>query len=278
MRRTGNDSKHNYEIQNFQNKELGNIRVVMINSIPYFFGVDVATLLLYERPSKAVSDNCKGILTQDTLKNKGGYPEKLITEGDMYRLIVKASTQSNSEEIKNKAEKFESWIFDDILPTIRRTGGYVNNDDLFINTYLPFADDNTKLLFSTTLETVRKQNELIKRQQDEILHKQEVINGLTDDVDIYKKRVIINRICKRRAGNYANRYKELYKCFRETFHIDLEARCEGYNLKQVKRKDKLTTIAYAEKFGHIDDLYSCCAKLYETEVNEIIEELKTAQS
>lgn len=112
---------------------------------------------------------------------------------------------------------------------------------------------------------------------EENKHKQEVINGFTDDVDIYKKRVIINRICKRRHGNYANRYKELYKCFRETFHIDLEARCEGYNLKQIKKKDHLTVIGYAENFGFIDDLYSCCVKLYETEVNEILEELRNVQ-
>ena len=45
----------------------------------------------------------------------------------------------------------------EVLPTIRKTGGYVNNDELFINTYLPFADDATKMLFSSTLETVRKQ-------------------------------------------------------------------------------------------------------------------------
>ena len=266
------------EIQVFENSELGKVRVTMIDGIPYFFGVDIATALLYERPSKAISDNCKGILTKDTFKNKGGYPEKLIPEGDMYRLVVKASTQSNSEEIRNKASKYESWIFDEVLPTIRKTGGYVNNDNLFIDTYLPFADDNTKLLFSTTLETVRKQNELIKKQQEEILHKQEVINGLTDDVDIYKKKDIINRICRRRHDNYANRYKELYKCFRENYHIDLEARCEGYNLKQVKKKDRLTTIKYAEKFGFIDDLYSCCVKLYETEVKEIIEQLNEVQN
>ena len=123
------------------------------------------------------------------------------------------------------------------------------------------------------LERVEENEKLLEDNK----HKQEVINGFTDDIDIYKKRVIINRICKRRHGNYANRYKELYKCFRETFHVDLEARCEGYNLKQVKRKDKLTTIAYAEKFGLIDDLYSCCVKLYETEVKEIIEELRQVQ-
>ena len=123
------------------------------------------------------------------------------------------------------------------------------------------------------LEKVEENEKLLEENK----HKQEVINGFTDDIDIYKKRVIINRICKRRYSNYANRYKELYKCFRETFHVDLEARCEGYNLKQLKRKDKLTTIAYAEKFGFIDDLYSCCVKLYETEVKEIIEELNQVQ-
>ncbi len=154
------------------------------------------------------------------LNNAG---ENFLTESGVYKLVFKSHKQN--------AEVFTDSVTDEVLPTIRKTGGYVNDDSLFIDTYLPFADDNTKLLFSTTLETVRKQNELIKKQKNEILHKQEVINGFTDDVDIYKKRVIINRICKRRAGNYANRYKELYKCFREIFHIDLEARNEGYNYK-----------------------------------------------
>ena len=57
------------------------------------------------------------------------------------------------------------------------------------------------------LEKVEENEKLIEENQ----HKQEVINGLTDDVDIYKKKDIINRICRRRHDNYANRYKELYK-------------------------------------------------------------------
>lgn len=195
--------------------------------------------------------------------------DDFIPENVFYRLAMKAKNET--------AERFQALVADEIIPSIRKTGGYVNNDTLFINTYLPFADENTKLLFSKTLETVRKQNEVIKKQKEEISHKQEVINGLTDDIDIYKKRSIINRICKRKHSNYANRYRELYKCFMETFHINLEARCEGYNLRQTKKNDKLTTIAYAEKFGFIDDLYSCCVKLYETEVREIIHELNSIQ-
>ena len=62
------------------------------------------------------------------------------------------------------------------------------------------------------LEKVEENEKLLEDNK----HKQEVINGFTDDVDIYKKKDIINRICRRRHDNYANRYKELYKCFRET--------------------------------------------------------------
>lgn len=113
------------ELQIFKNPEFGQVRMTEINGKPYFFGVDVATALEYARPSKAVSDHCKGVLTQDTFKNSGGYPEKLIPEGDVYRLIVKASEQSTNPNIKEKAERFASWIFDEILPSIRQTGGYI---------------------------------------------------------------------------------------------------------------------------------------------------------
>lgn len=112
------------EMRIFSNTEFGQVRTIQINGKDYFYGVDVARALMYERPSKAVSDHCKGILTLDTLKNAGGYPEKLIPEGDIYRLAVKASEQNNSKEIKEKAEKFEQWIFDEVLPTLHKTGTY----------------------------------------------------------------------------------------------------------------------------------------------------------
>lgn len=274
MRSINNNNKNNEKKNNliiFTNDKFGEIRTITINGEPYFVGKDIAMALGYKDTSDALK---KHVSDDDKLTRRfadSGQNRNMITinESGLYSLIFGSKLDS--------AVEFKHWVTSDVLPTIRKTGGYVNNDTLFIDTYLPFADDNTKLLFSTTLETVRKQNELIKKQQEEILHKQEVINGLTDDVDIYKKKDIINRICRRRHENYANRYKELYKCFRENYHIDLEARCEGYNLKQVKKKDRLTTIKYAEKFGFIDDLYSCCVKLYETEVKEIIEQLNEVQ-
>ena len=115
---------------------------------------------------------------------------------------------------------------------------------------------DTIIQLATTLKDEQEKN---KRLQLEIAHKQEVITGLTDDIDVYKKKDIINRICRYNYNNYANRYKELYKCFRENEHVDLEARCEGYNLKQTKKKDRLTTIKYAEKvWFHRFTIYILC--------------------
>lgn len=127
-----------------------------------------------------------------------------------------------------------------------------------------YADEYEK-----RMQLEQKNEKLIEENN----HKQTVINALTDDIPLYEKPDIINRICRKSQGGYANRYNELYKCFRENFHTDLKVKCENYNEKQIKKKDQLTTIRYAEKFGYIDDLYTCCVKLYESEVREILKEL-----
>lgn len=112
------------DIQIFNNPDFGDIRTVEIDGKNYFYGVDIAEALMYKRPRKAVSDNCKGVLTEDTIRNEGGYPELLIPEGDIYRLIIRASQQSNNKEISEKAEKFERWVMDEVLPAIRKNGSY----------------------------------------------------------------------------------------------------------------------------------------------------------
>lgn len=64
-----------------------------------------------------------------------------------------------------KAKKFKHWITSEVLPTIRKTGGYVSNEDMFVNTYLPFADENTKALFKTTLNTITQLNHKIEKDK-----------------------------------------------------------------------------------------------------------------
>ena len=132
---------------------------------------------------------------------------------------------------------------------------------------------DSKFLYQLAGQLEEKEK-LIAEQKREIEHKTEVIKGATDDIDIYTKRNVLNKVVRYKGANFAERWNELYDRFREVYSIDLKARCEGYNLKQKKKKDQLSTIKYAEKFGYIDDLYKIALKLYETDINEILKHLQ----
>lgn len=108
-------NNENYEI--FKNDEFGQIRTVEVEGKPYFVASDIAKALGYKRPSDAVSAHCRY-----TVKHSISHPQSknkimevnIIPEGDMYRLITNSELPS--------AEKFESWVFDEVLPTIRKHG------------------------------------------------------------------------------------------------------------------------------------------------------------
>lgn len=104
------------ELQIFNSGEFGEIRTIEIDGKPYFVGTDVAKALGYNNPRDAVSRHCKGVVKHDTPTSSGIQSMSYINEGDLYRLIMKSKLPS--------AEKFESWVMDEVLPTIRKTGSY----------------------------------------------------------------------------------------------------------------------------------------------------------
>lgn len=104
------------ELQIFNSEEFGDIRTAEIDGKPYFVGTDVAKSLGYNNPRDAVSRHCKGVVKRDTPTSSGIQSMSYINEGDLYRLIMKSKLPS--------AEKFESWVMDEVLPTIRKTGSY----------------------------------------------------------------------------------------------------------------------------------------------------------
>ncbi len=114
------------ELQIFNSPEFGTIRTVEENGNVLFCGSDVAKALGYTNPRKAVNDHCRGVTKRyigvQTGAKADGTPAMqevemlFITEGDIYRLAARSKLPG--------AEKFESWIFDEILPTIRKTGAY----------------------------------------------------------------------------------------------------------------------------------------------------------
>ena len=187
-----------------------------------------------------------------------------IPESLFYRLGMKANN--------DRANKFQNWLAMKVIPSIRKTGGYVSNDELFLNTYLPYADEQTRAMFRTTLQTVRAQNETIKRQREEIEHKEDVIVGLVDDISLAEKRQILNRVVRYNRANYRERWSLLYREFENKYHIDLQNRFDRYNSEN-KPKCK-TKLEYIDRvMGKIPELYEIAAKLFENDVKELVEEM-----
>ena len=104
------------ELEIFKNEEFGEVRTLTDNGRTLFCASDIAKALGYAIPTKAVNAHCKGVSKME-VPTRGGIQTMLfIPEGDIYRLIVRSKLPS--------AEKFEKWVFDEVLPTIRKTGSY----------------------------------------------------------------------------------------------------------------------------------------------------------
>ena len=149
------------ELQIFNNPEFGEVRTIEEEGKVLFCGADVAKALGYAKPNDAISRHCRATVKRGTPISGKMQEINFIPEGDIYRLIIHSKLPG--------AEKFESWIFDEVLPTIRKTGGYVNNDEMFINTYLPHADEGAKAIFRQTLQTLRAANEQIERDRPKVV-------------------------------------------------------------------------------------------------------------
>ena len=143
------------EVKIFENEEFGKVRTLIEwEDKVLFCGTDVAQALGYSNTTDALKRHCRCIVKREVPHPQS--PEKnletnFIPESDVYRLIFGSKLED--------AEKFQNWIFDDVIPTIRKTGGYVNNDELFIETYFSQVEESTKAMLRATLATVREVNE-----------------------------------------------------------------------------------------------------------------------
>ncbi|HAQ6478502.1 TPA: phage antirepressor [Enterococcus faecium] len=126
------------QIFSFEHNE---VRTFLENDIPYFVANDVAKTLGYKNPSDATNKHCKKAVKtwgSDSLGRRQSF--KVIPESDVYRLIIKSNLPS--------AEKFESWVMEEVLPQIRKHGMYatdelLNNPDLLIEVATKLKEERT---------------------------------------------------------------------------------------------------------------------------------------
>lgn len=115
------------ELKVFSNSEFGELGVMLIDGKDYFPATQCASQLGYKNPKDAIIRHCKGVVKCDLPTNGGTQTVNYISEGDLYRLIVSSKLQT--------AQKFESWVFDEVLPSIRKNGEYgINVEELITKT------------------------------------------------------------------------------------------------------------------------------------------------
>lgn len=191
-------------IQIFENEEFGKIRTLTDDDKTLFCGKDVAEALGYAKPQNAIADHCphalkRGVGVQTGTKADGtpafqNVEMKFITEGDVYRLIAHSKLPS--------AEKFESWVFDEVLPSIRKHGGYIAGQE-------NLTDD--ELLARAVLvaqSKIAERDKLIAQQKEQI----KIMQPKADYADAVKETVnsihvgdLAQLVCKRGVNIGRNR-------------------------------------------------------------------------
>lgn len=151
------------DLQIFNNDQFGQIRTTVKDGAPLFVAADVCRALEIQNHKDAIKrlddDEKSGVVLTDP----HGRPQETncVTESGLYALVLGSR--------KPEAKAFKRWITHDVIPTIRQTGGYVSNEQQFVETYLPFADASTKALFGQTLAQLRAANEQLEQQKPKVL-------------------------------------------------------------------------------------------------------------
>ncbi|WP_144521620.1 phage antirepressor [Bacillus pumilus] len=208
------------QIFNYQDQE---VRTVIQDGQPWFVAKDVADILKYQNGSRDINrhvdeDDRTKIMLFDGNQNKEII---IINESGLYSLILSSKMPD--------AKKFKRWVTSDILPTIRKTGGYVANDDLFIQTYLPQADEQTKHFFRATLQTMKEQSKQIEAMKPKAL--------FADAVEASKSSVLVGELAKQiQQNNVQIGPNKLFEWLRENGYL-IRKKGESYNLPTQRSMD-----------------------------------------
>lgn len=176
-------------IISFDNAEFGNLRTVESDGVIEFCGKDIANALGYANPSKALKDHCKGVTKRYPLATPGGIQNvRFISEPDLYRLIAHSKLPN--------AQKFESWIYTDVLPSIRRHGGYLTPEKV----EEALTDPDTIIRLATNLKEERAKRQELEAENRELAPKALFADAVAASDDT----MLVGELAKLLASNGIN--------------------------------------------------------------------------
>ena len=151
------------KISTFSNPVFGTVRTTTINNEPYFVGKDVAIALGYERPTDAarkhIDPEDRGVAKIET--PSGTQEMTVINESGLYSLILSSKLP--------KAKEFKRWVTAEILPAIRKTGGYVNDTAQFVDYYFGQLDTSQKQALAMMFDESKRMSNQLKEQAPKVL-------------------------------------------------------------------------------------------------------------
>lgn len=260
--------------------EFGNLRTLTIDGEPWFVGKDVAEALGYAKPLNALATHVEkdDSLKQGLTDSVGRIQQTIIiNESGLYSLILSSKLES--------AKTFKHWVTAEVLPTIRKTGGYIKTgqEDLFIDTYMPFLDENYKNLFKLNLQaldqqnkTIRKQKIIIETQKQDIKDFQEALDAYTKDVPLATKRMLINRLIRFPGTNFGLRWMVLYREFDNVYHMSVKSRMNKYNATHTPMcKSQMEFIDL--HLGMVNELFDLAVKLFKSDYEALIQQMYDAR-
>lgn len=197
-----------YDIKIFESSEFGNVRTLEgANGEVLFCGVDIAKSLGYTNTRKALSDHCKkdGVTKRYVTDNLGREQETaFITEGNVYRLIARSKLPS--------AEKFERWVFDEILPSIRRHGAYMT-DDILAKTI-----ENPDFLINLLTEMKEEKHRRIAAEDKIKADRSKVL--FAESVEVSKGSILVGDLAKLiKQNGYEIGQKRLFEWLRANGYL-----------------------------------------------------------
>ena len=211
------------DLKVFQNSQFGELEILTIDNKEWFPAIKVAEILGYTNPRKAIRDHAKekGVTIRSVLSNGGMQDKKFIDEGNLYRLITRSKLP--------QAERFEEWIFEDVLPAIRKHGVYAT-DDVIENTL-----NNPDYIINVLTEYKKEKEQNLLLQQEVETNKPKVL--FADSVAGSDNSILVGELAKILKQNGVDiGQNRLFKWLRNNGYL-IKKGGESYNLPTQKSMD-----------------------------------------
>lgn len=255
--------------KNLVHPEFGELRTVEIDGKPWFVGKDVAAALGYSDAfgalKKHVDTEDKLVCQIDSAGQRRG--ATIINESGLYSLILSSKLPS--------AKEFKHWVTAEVLPSIRKNGAYIRNQE----NMTPAEIVARGLIAAQKIIEEREKeiahlNNRCGRLTQTIAEKQDVINAISRNVPAPTKRMMLNRVMRRRSPELAqSRWSYLYARFDEIYHKNVKIRMKNYNAEPGHRKC-YSILDFIEKvLNMIDELYDLAVKLFESDFTQLMQEM-----